>query len=67
MNGGQVCQLLHPNEAVLSFTKPQLITLQAISGRDCLSEPLISSAPVPHNQQHNDETREGEVIQTVSE
>lgn len=37
VNGGQLCQLLHPNEAALSFTKPQLITLQAISEQDCLS------------------------------
>lgn len=44
VNGGQLCQLLHPNEAALSFTKPQLITLQAISEQDCLSAPL----PPPH-------------------
>lgn len=56
VNGGQVCQLLHPNEAALSFTKPQLITLQAISKQDCLSESLISPSSFPHSQQHNDET-----------
>lgn len=58
MNGGQLHQLLHPNEAALSFTKPQLITLQVISKQDCL-QPLISAAhPLfTHNQQDGDETR----------
>lgn len=65
VNGGQLCQLLHPNEAALSFTKPQLITLQAISEQDCLSESLISPSPFPHNQQHNDETCGANGIQTV--
>lgn len=65
VNGGQLCQLLHPNEAALSFTKPQLITLQAISEQDCLSESLISPSPFPHNQQHNDETCGMKGIQTV--
>lgn len=35
VNGGRLHQLLHPNEAALSFTKPQLITLQVISKQDC--------------------------------
>ena len=56
VNGGQVCQLLHPNKAALSFTKPQLITLQAISEQYCLTDSLISPSPFPYNQQHNDET-----------
>lgn len=47
VNGGQLCQLLHPNEAALSFTKPQLITLQAISEQDCLSAPPRPHPPPP--------------------
>lgn len=57
VNGGQLHQLLHPNEAALSFTKPQLITLQVISKQDCLQ--LLISAVHPlftHNQQDGDET-----------
>lgn len=57
MNGGQLHQLLHPNEAALSFTKPQLITLQVISKQDCLQ--LLISAAHPlftRNQQDGDET-----------
>lgn len=65
VNGGQLCQLLHPNEAALSFTKPQLITLQAISEQDCLSESPISPSPFPHNQQHNDEACGMKGVHTV--
>lgn len=62
VNGGRLHQLLHPNEAALSFTKPQLITLQVISKQDCFS--FSSPQPTPyfnHNQQDGDETlgREG--------
>lgn len=60
VNGGQLHQLLHPNEAALSFTKPQLITLQVISKQDCL-QLLISAArppPFTHNQQDGDTWKE---------
>lgn len=45
VNGGRLHQLLHPNEAALSFTKLQLITLQVISKQDCFS--FSSPQPTP--------------------
>lgn len=58
VNGGQLHQLLHPNEAALSFTKPQLITLQVISKQDCLQLLISAARPLfTHNQQDGDETR----------
>lgn len=56
MNGGQLHQLLHPNEAALSFTKPQLITLQVISKQDCLQLLISAARPLfTRNQQDGDE------------